>query len=29
MTRIMVLALAAMDTEVSNYEQFYPLYFED
>jgi len=29
MTRIMVVGLAAMDTEVSSYEQFYPLYFED
>jgi hypothetical protein len=29
MTRITVVALAAMDTEVSSYELFYPLYFED
>ena len=29
MTRIMVVWLAVMDTEVSSYEQFYPLYFED
>jgi hypothetical protein len=29
MTRIMVVGLVAMDTEVSSYEQFYPLYFED
>jgi hypothetical protein len=29
MTRITVVALAAMDTEVSSYELFYPLYFID